>query len=378
MTGIKLLKDTKNYMNNYKVLHIIDSLGLGGAQTILKGIFEAQTENNAIFIYSLRKKDITISILHPNVFIYDSFKKYSFGSLYQLKKMVEIEKIDILHCHLFKSQVFGLLLKTIWFRNIKLEFHEHGEIIENSTLYRWMLRFTQNKVSSFIAVSKAMKDFLIKKAKIKEGKITVLYNFVDVNKFNRENINWDIDEEKNKLNIKKDEFVVGFSGRLITRKGWKEFIEAASEILEKQNKIKFLIVGDGPDRLKMLKLIESYKLKDKIYYLGYTSDMLLFYSLIDCFVLPSYWEGLAMTQLEVLAMGIPLISSDGIGMNEIGIDNESCLYTRIGDKSDISEKILRVFSDIGLKEKLINNSKNTIKQYTLPTFLEGLNDIYKM
>lgn len=58
-----------------RILHIIDSLGLGGAQTVVKGVFESQFKNDNIFLYSLRKGKINTKINHKNVKVYDSTKK---------------------------------------------------------------------------------------------------------------------------------------------------------------------------------------------------------------------------------------------------------------------------------------------------------------
>src|SRR3989344_3696257 len=112
-----------------KILHLIDSLGLGGAQTVVKGIFENQRKNKDIFLYVLRKREINIDVDHPNVKIFNSNKKYSLASIQELRNLIEKEQISIIHCHLFRSQVFGWILKRFYFPNIKLIFHEHGQIL---------------------------------------------------------------------------------------------------------------------------------------------------------------------------------------------------------------------------------------------------------
>ncbi len=290
-----------------KVLHIIDSLGLGGAQTVIKGIFETQKSNKNIFLFALRKREINMEIKHLNVYLFNSNKRYSLKPIKELRKLIEKESIDILHCHLPRSQITGWILKKRYFPKIRLIFHEHSDIYDNKVL-PFLFKKIQNRVNLFIAVSKATKQELIKKANIDPKKIVVLYNFVDLEKFNRKNIKWNIQKEREKLGIGRDEFVIGFAGRLIERKGWRDFIEAANILIKENKKFKFLIAGDGPEKQKMLDLIEKYNLNSNIIYLGYQSKMVWFYSLLDIFVIPSHWEGLPMAQLEVMDMGIPMIS----------------------------------------------------------------------
>src|SRR3989338_4867280 len=161
-----------------KILHIIDSLGLGGAQTVVKGIFEKQPKNKDIFLYALRKREITTKIKNKNVKIFNSTSKYSLEPIKELRKLIEKEKIDILHCHLFRAQVLGWILKRFYFPKIKLIMHEHGQIFQNDIHYNFLMSKMQKEVNLFIAVSKATKQKLIEKAKIDPKKITVLYNFV--------------------------------------------------------------------------------------------------------------------------------------------------------------------------------------------------------
>ncbi len=163
-----------------KVLHIIDSLGLGGAQTVVKGIFEAQKDNLDMYLYSLRMREITVEVDHLNVKIQKSKSKYTLSPLLELKHVIGREKIEILHCHLFRSQVFGWLLKKIWFPHIKLIFHEHGEIFYSNPCFVPFLKVSARAVDTYIAVSKATRDLLVSKATTPKEKIQVLYNFVDI------------------------------------------------------------------------------------------------------------------------------------------------------------------------------------------------------
>ncbi len=359
-----------------KILHIIDSLGLGGAQTVVRGIFEYQKANKDIFLYALRNREVTTQIDHPHVTIYPSNSKYSLLPLLKLRRIIIDEQINILHCHLFRSQVFGWILKTLFFPKITLLFHEHGQIVgsdkNNKTediLFRFFISHTQGSVKKYIAVSKYIKEELEQKGSVDESKITVLYNFVDLNKFSKDNITWNIADERIKIGLNKESFVVGFAGRLVERKGWKDFLDAAKLLQNEDNSVQFLIAGDGPDREALLQYIKFLKLENNVVYLGYYKDMLRFYSLIDCFVIPSHWEGLPMTQLEVLSVGTPLISSNGPGLNEVAEDGESCLYFPIHNAGQIVSKLMYVKSDREISRLLISKGHETARLYSIHDYI---------
>ncbi|MCK4744936.1 glycosyltransferase family 4 protein [Candidatus Parcubacteria bacterium] len=358
-----------------KILYIIDSLGLGGAQTVVKGIFEKQQENKDIFLYALRKRKINININHKNVFVSKSKNKYSLFTLIELKRLIEKEKIDVLHCHLFKAQFFGWLL-NFFFSNIKLIQHEHGQIFQGDFYYNKFINISQKKTDLFIAVSKAIRNKLIECAKVDSNKIKVLYNFVDLDKFSNKLSKEKIFEKRKKLGIKKDEFVVGFAGRLIERKGWREFIKTAKILNEKKNDFKFLVAGDGPQKKELLNLVKRNNFKDKMRFLGYQKNILEFYSLLDCFVISSYWEGLPMAQLEIMSFGIPLIISDGPGMNEITVNGKECIYTKVKNVNSIKTAVVYLLGHPNFRNKLIKNSLNKVKEYSLIEYIKKINSVY--
>jgi glycosyltransferase involved in cell wall biosynthesis len=364
-------------MKNRKILHIIDHIGLGGAQTVIKGIFESQTSSNNIFLYSLRKKNKEIKINHKNIFIFNSKNKYNPKPLREIKNIIKKEKIEIIHCHLFKSQFLGWILKVLYFPKLKLIQHEHGGIFKNNFLYNFFINISQKQTDLFLAVSKATKNKLIKKGKTTKDKIIVLYNFVDLKKFNKKNIKWSIKKEREKLGIKKDDFVVGFAGRLVERKGWREFVKASKIITRKNKKIKFLIAGDGADKEKMIVEINKSEFKENIIYLGYFSNMVKFYSLLDCFVMPSYWEGHPMAQLEALSMECLTISSDGLGMKEIITNKLNGLLFEVKNVNELVKKIELIYKKDNFKKNLVKNGLGDVIKYSLPKYLEKLNKIYE-
>lgn len=360
-----------------KILHVVDSLGLGGAQTLIRGIFEFQKENEDISLFALRKRSPMIPIEHSRIQVHDSYSRYSLKPLFALKDFIEKENIEILHCHLFRSQVFGYLLKRIWFKDITLIFHEHSGIIEDGYLYNLFMSFAQKHVDLFIACSRAMEDALMVNAKITRDKIQVLHNFVDIEKFSRSRVTWNVLEERARVGITDADFVVGFAGRLVERKGWRDFLKAAQRFSDNGINIKFLIAGDGPDRQEFLKMIsDSSFLSERVLYLGYIKDMLKFYSLLDCFVMPSHWEGLSMVQLEVMALGTPLVISNGPGMNEVAQEGVSCLYVKVGDDGDIYEKISLLLKNVALRDKMGLESQKVAQAFSLKSYLEKLEQVY--
>jgi|SRR3989344_3380884 len=352
-----------------KILHLIDSLGLGGAQTVVKGIFENQRKNKDIFLYVLRKREINIDVDHPNVKIFNSNKKYSLASIQELRNLIEKEQISIIHCHLFRSQVFGWILKRFYFPNIKLIFHEHGQIFQGDFYYNYFMKKSQGNVNLFIAVSKTTKKELIKIAHISSKKIFILYNFVDLDRFNKKKVKINIKEEKEKLGIKKGEFVVGFVGRLDKIKGCHYLIRALSHL---KFNYKCLIIGDGIERKRLEDLSKQLNLDRKVILLGYKRNPEIFYHLMDVLVVPSEKESFGLSAIEAQASGIPVICSDIDALKEVVLG--SPIFFENKSFLDLSSKLL-VFKKS--KEKYIYQvSEKNIQRFNIKHYLKNLSKIY--
>ncbi len=368
-----------------RILHVIDTLGLGGAQTILKAVFDQQSEQDNIFIFALRQRDITIEINHPNITIYESTAKWSLAPIIALKNFVKEHNIDILHCHLFKSSVIGYLTKKLFCPQVKLIFHEHGQIVGSDTnsktldfVYDNFNRFASSSVDLFIAVSNAMKNLLVEKGKVRESKILTLYNFVDLDKFKNTFTQKEIDEYKKELNLNNNDFIVGFAGRIIPRKGWRTYIETAKILCSQYDDIRFLIAGDGADREEMLALIKQYNLSEKVHYLGYVKQMPKYYLSLNCFVMPSHFEGLPMSQLEVMALGVPLITTTGPGMDEIPQDNIDALFVKMKNPTDVAAKIIMLKEQTSLAQQLGQNAQSKVQKHSVKNYIEKLNKTYQV
>lgn len=357
-----------------KILHIIDSMGLWWAQTVVKWIFEKQIQNNDIFLYALRKREINIEINHKNIFTYNSDNKYSLP-IFKLRNFIKENNIEILHCHLAKSQIIWYVLKLLFFPNIKLVLHEHWEIFENWKIYPFLMNLFRKKVDLYIAVSKATKQKILDKTSYKEEKIEVLYNFVDLDKFKKIEI-FDIVSERKKYPLDKNDFIIGFASRLYEWKWYMDFLESAKILLEKWYSLKFLLAWDWNDKQKVIDFISKNNLSDSVKIIWYIVDMVWFYNTINCFIFPSHREALWLTWIEANACACPVIASNIEWLNEIMISWKNALLFEKQNTKDLAEKIEKIYNDIELKNSLIKNWLEEVKKYSLEKYLVELNNLY--
>lgn len=360
------------------VLHIVDALNFGGVQTILKLLLEAQAGNRHIHLYALRATASDIVIAHPNVHIHRGSSRFSPLPLLELRRIVRDNDIRILHCHLFRAQVFGYLLaRCPGMRALRLLFHEHGTAVAMESgrcferlAYRVFHRHAAPRVERYIAISHFVEAAL--RTLVGNGPLrsVVLYNPVrpitTVTSAAETRAGWFVPA---------DAFVVGMAGRIVARKGWRDFL-AAVERLTSRQRVFFLIAGDGPEFPALQHEIGERGLAARGLALGRVADMAKFYAALDCLVVPSHWEPAGLTQLEAQAAGVAVVAYDLPGLNETVHDEVDCLLCRPGDATDLAAKIARLIAEPATRERLTQAGIENAARFSLARYIEDLNALY--
>lgn len=358
-----------------RVLHLIDTLWLGGAQRLLKNIFENQQDDRNIFLYVLRKSEPSYTIRHPNVFVFPSCQRYSLAPLEAVSQFIVEHKIDILHCHLPRSIAFGTVIKRFCRRELKLVIQDHAEGFNHNLVFDTVLRLSGKLASAFVASSKANEEMLGRLLRPFSGKIRVVYSYADPSLFNVSQAAHFRADARGELGIRSEEFVAGFAGRLAQRKGWQVFAAAAAML--EQEPLRFLMTGTGPGEAELSKFIVAKGLKDKIMFLGYTENMARYYAMLDCYVLPSQWEGMPMTLLEAMSMGIPVVCSRVPGIEEFVTDMKDALLFDPGKPAELSEKLRLLAEQPALRRSIASNALETVAHYRFSRLDSELLSIYR-
>lgn len=111
------------------------------------------------------------------------------------------------------------------------------------------------------------------------------------------------------LGFEDDDFVLGFIGRFASQKNPLYIVEIFREVHDLRPHSKLLLVGDGPMKKDVFRMIAEYELDDFVSYMGLTEDITRFYQAMDCFLLPSLYEGLPVVGLEAQCAGLDVYFS---------------------------------------------------------------------
>jgi glycosyltransferase involved in cell wall biosynthesis len=225
------------------------------------------------------------------------------------------------------------------------------------TLYGKIFLFMVKKASKIITLSSTIADELVEE-NIDRSKIKLIHNGVDLVHFK------DIQNKsqlRTKLGISNRKCII-YTGRLVYQKGIDLLIPSFSR-LQEETECQLIIIGDGPDQAKIVRLIEDYRLSKFVILVEETKDIASYLNAADVFVLPSRFEGLSNSLLEAMACSLPIISTRVGGSIDIIEDGINGLLVDCESDKQLTDAIARVFSDPQLARNLGDNARKTIEAH---------------
>ena len=160
---------------------------------------------------------------------------------------------------------------------------------------------------------------------------------------------------------KKNEKLVVTVCRLDPRKDIPTLVSAARIVCEKDDNVKFIIVGDGPDKQRIERMIQTLNLSDKVKIVRKVPVTPDFYKAGDLFVLPSLYEGLGIVFLEAMSARLPIIATRVGAIPEILGDVGILIPPRRPEM--LADKILEVIHNDKLRERMIEKGLNRLERY---------------
>lgn len=258
---------------------------------------------------------------------------------------------------------------------------EHEKGIKRKILI-FMEKVTSNSSNKVVCISPSVRDFGVKLKIFKKDK-TVVINKGSSNGLDLDLFNPDLLDEK-KLNLLKEKynptakFVFGFLGRVVERKGFFELFKSFEKMYKTYPDTKLLVVGSIEYNQMDGNLIKEAEQHPGVEFVDFVDleETPYYYSLMDVFVLPAYWEGFGNVLIQAAAMGIPVISTDVNGCKDAVSDGFNGRLVKAKDVDSLFLTMKELYSD---SLKLLEFSKNGPKwaeNFKSDIIWEGLHNLY--
>lgn len=346
-----------------KIVHILNKLSYGGAEKLLldicRKIDKSQFEVSVVVLKSNNDLVSKFEDYGITVQVFDKKSKFDLQVIERVTDYLKNVKPDIVHTHLFAGDFWGAMAARQ--AGVKVIVSTKHDTLKESFLRDFLARKSRKKMTKIVAISDAIRDYLIKEEKVSLNKVEVIYNGIDVNRF----------YNPDKKLFREEALIIGSVGRLSKEKGHKHLIRACRFLKNKDWKL--IIVGDGPLRKELEELRDSLGLEQRVEFVGEVDDVRPYLNKFDVFVLPSVSEGLSLAVLEAAAAGNFLIATKVGGVPEIIKHKETGLLFKpknieqlvdylnwIDDNREATVRMAKKLQDRVMKDFDINN---TIKEY---------------
>ncbi len=312
------------------------------------------------------------------------FSLKNIKAIFKLKKLLKVEKFDIIHCHTpMGSVVARLAAKEARKNGTRVIYTAHGyHFYKGAPLINWLLYYPVEKwlakyTDTQITITQEDFDLAKKKFKIKD--LNLVHGVgLDEEKFNILISDEEKENLKQELKIDDKSVVCTYVAELNKNKNQQLLIKAIKRLKDDNNNVTLLLVGKGRYEPKLLKLIKKMKLEENVKLLGYRSDIVKILSITDIYLASSLREGLPVNVMEAMYMGLPIIAVDNRGHRELVQHNENGFIVEQNSamENNMSNYLNLLVNDKHLREKFGNDSKGKVREYTLNNVINSMNKIY--
>ena len=254
--------------------------------------------------------------------------------------------LDLLHVHYAiphasAAYMAKQIVKQKTGRNIPVITTLHGTditLVGKDKTYEPVVTFSINESDAITAVSQNLKDETYKSFAIHKD-IEVIYNFVDVTRFNKKPI-----APFRKVIAPNGEKILIHASNFRKVKRVDDVVTIFAAVC-KEMPAKLLLVGDGPERPAIENLVRVLGVDDDVRFLGKQEQMEDILAVSDVFLLPSEYESFGLAALEAMAAGVVVISTNAGGLPEINIQNETGFLADVGDVAAMSNFAIDLLRD---------------------------------
>lgn len=365
-----------------KLIYILNHYSDHSAQHFyhVVNLLEKMADRNVKIVLVIEKCEGKPVVKNPNIQIVAQQEKNKY------KRVLELKKILAHYIALGYKKIFVRISTNA--AMIAIQQARHG----NAEVYFWQsgdnltydlqkkgldkakyllsgyakLKYIKNHVDFFVSGPETMIEYYINALSVKREKMLLLYNDIDIKRFQDCNIE-EKDMLRKSMGILPEQKVILFVHRFTPVKKFylqlPYVIEA--EAFREANTV-LILVGTGPDHERIKRQVEQSPYKDLVRMVGAVpnKEIMDYYKIADLFINPSYSEGFPRVVIEAMASGLPVVATDVGGTRDIIGQEQRKFIVDKDDKDGFRECVLRLMKDEALRKQLSDENKEFVKKYS--------------
>ncbi|MDX5338277.1 MAG: glycosyltransferase [Cyclobacteriaceae bacterium] len=367
-----------------KVLHLIKSLGRGGAEKLIPETAQVHDQSRFEFhcLYFYYQEQNIVDELEAAGIQVHLIPSGNLGLFFQVQKVrdfVRENNFDILHAHLPWA---GILARFVGQKlKIPIVYTEHNTWERYNKVSYWGNRLTfKNQdvaiaVSNEVALSMQLNSIWDPYKRGGRLKVKVVQNGVNTEVFRKRG------EKKpafkKRLGIPENSPVIGKVAVFRSQKRLWLWVEIAIRILKKYPNVHFLLVGDGEWKSRILRQIVDSGFKANFHLVGVQKEVIPYLNLMDIYLSSSEFEGLPIAMLEAMACEVPVVATRAGGIGEVIQHGKQGFLTEIDTWEELELYCENLILDPELREKMGKASRaQVIENFSMKKMVQALEKIY--
>lgn len=307
----------------------------------------------------------------------------NFTAYRQLKKLIDENDYDLIHCHTPMGSVLArLAARSARKRGTKIIYTAHGfHFYKGAPKFNWLFYFPVERLLAHYTdtlVTLNMEDYeRARKFKMAKRYIEHIDGVgVNLNRFHPrgESVR---NEYRESLNIGKDDFVLLYTAQFAHDKNHRALIAQIPAIMERIPSLKVVFAGSGPMMEPAKTQVARLGLEEVVRFLGRRYDVEMLCNMADLHVSTSLREGLCVSNIEAAASGLPLVVTDIRGHREVCIDGVNGFLFDRHHPEQLVEHVCRFYEDRDLLKKISQQNVQDAKRFSVENIVKVMESIYR-
>jgi len=288
--------------------------------------------------------------------------RYDAGLLIRTAKLIRMHHPTVIQSHGYKSAlvawICGRLYRVPWVA------FSHGYTSENRriSLYNRLDAWVLRRADAVVAMSRAMADQLAAGG-VSVNRVHIIHNAIDPAEHS---LGGSGSQWRRRWGISADEVVLGVIGRLSPEKGQQIFLEAFQGVVARAQNRRAVLVGDGPEKERLVQLVRRLDLANHVLFTGHDSHIEELYPALDLVVIPSLSEGLPNVLLEALLYEKPIVAAEVGGIPEILKPARAGWLVPPGDARALEAAMLDALEDAGRRTSSGSAGLDYVRRHCSP------------
>jgi glycosyltransferase involved in cell wall biosynthesis len=302
-------------------------------------------------------------------------------ALRRLEKMLREQNPDIVHTHSGKAGILGRLAARR--AGVPVTIHTiHGPSFGNfqnaaaNFIFRAAEKYAASATTHFVVVAAAMKDQYLAAGIGRPERYAKIFSGFALEPFLAAKNDLEL---RKQLGIAPDEFVIGKIARLFKLKGHDDLFAVAPELVRQNQKIRFLLVGDGKWRRRFENLAKTLGLETNFIFTGLVPPAVVprYVGIMDALVHLSLREGLPRALPQALAAAKPVVAYDCDGAREVCFDGRTGFLVKPGDLTTLEDRLLQIANDPTLCKRLGKSGADFVSEnFAVEKMVDAIYNLY--